>query len=34
MRLTRFASPKLFPLFPRRLRFYPEYLRALELRAE
>jgi len=33
MRLTRFVLPKLFPLFPRRLRFYPEYLRALELGA-
>jgi uncharacterized protein (DUF2236 family) len=31
MRLARTVLPKLFPLFPRRLRFYPEYLRALEL---
>jgi uncharacterized protein (DUF2236 family) len=31
MRLTRSVLPKLFPVFPRRLRFYPEYLRASEL---
>ena len=31
MRLIRSVLPKLFPLFPRRLRFYPEYLRASEL---
>ena len=29
MRLTRSVLPKLFPVFPRRLRFYPEYLRAI-----
>jgi uncharacterized protein (DUF2236 family) len=29
MRLTRIVLPKLFPFFPRRLRFYAEYLRAV-----
>lgn len=29
MRLTRSVLPKVFPIFPRRLRFYPEYLRAV-----
>ena len=33
MRITRLLLPKLFPLFPRRVRFYPEYLRALEMGA-
>ena len=28
MRLTRAVLPRLFPLLPRRLRFYPEYLSA------
>jgi uncharacterized protein (DUF2236 family) len=29
MRLARSVLPKVFPLLPRRLRFYPEYLRAV-----
>jgi uncharacterized protein (DUF2236 family) len=33
MRLTRSVLPKLFPVLPRRLRFYPEYLKASELGA-
>jgi uncharacterized protein (DUF2236 family) len=33
MRLTQSVLPKVFPVFPRRLRFYPEYLRALDLGA-
>ena len=29
MRVTRRVLPKLFPVLPRRLRFYPEYLKAI-----